>query len=179
MASTHIRIPIEVKQRLDRLNLGGESVGTVINRIIDYYESAGAVNSGVNISGDAMDNVVNEALTAQLQDLAARVTALESTRQVLPEVAPDSIFPLVLSESVPDDLQIIDPFQEKEERIILTEEMREQVRARLKNLRSIGISHLEIYEKTRIPEGSQKKLLSPNQSFKSITRCQYDSLMKC
>jgi len=79
----------------------------------------------------------------------------------------------ILIESVPDAPEIVIEPCEKEERITLTKEMQKTVSDGLKALRASGMNYKEIQEKT-----SQKKALSPNQSLKSLTKHQYDALMK-
>lgn len=173
MTSTHIRIPVEVKSRLDTLMNDGESIGAVITRIIDYYESAGGINESVNTQVNISEFPVNESLTKELQALTARVEALEASRQPIPEVTPPSVQSEILIEYTPQETPLKGPL---DERITLTPEKIKVVTERMKLLRSQGLSNHDIHAITGIPEGSIKKILSPNQSLKSLTKRQYESL---
>lgn len=178
MPTTHIRIPIEVKTKLDSLAHESESIGALISRLIEYYESKGSVNNNVNNCVNSEVNTVNEALTEEIRALTSRVEALESTRFGSTTIVPEPLPMDILIESVPDAPEIVIEPCEKEERITLTKEMQKTVSDCLKALRASGMNYKEIQEKTGIPEGSQKKALSPNQSLKSLTKHQYDALMK-
>lgn len=96
-----------------------------------------------------------------------------SSHEVLP-----SLEETILIESAPGTPEIIIPAHEKEERVSLTEDMQSLVTEQLKSMRASGMSYTEIQEKTGIPTGTQKKALSPNQSLKSLTKHQYDTLIK-
>lgn len=78
MVSTHIRIPVEIKNRIDSLAHEGESIGAIISRFINFYENSGYVNASVNCVVNSGESDVNAALTDKLHALEARVAALEA-----------------------------------------------------------------------------------------------------
>jgi len=184
MATTHIRIPVEIKNKLDSLAHEGESLGALISRLINFYDNSGHVNATVNCVVNSEESYVNAALTDELHALEARVAALEAERSSAPVVLHDpplknypGVQDAILIESAPGTPDIVIPAHEKEERVSLTEDMQFLVTERLKAMRVSGMNYKEILDKTGIPEGSQKKALSPNQSLKSLTRHQYDALV--
>lgn len=64
-----------------------------------------------------------------------------------------------------------------EEVILVNNEMAIHMRNRLKEMRIEGMNHKTIKEMTEIPVGTQKKILSPNQTLKTISRDRYQKLM--
>nr|WP_319539413.1 hypothetical protein [uncultured Methanospirillum sp.] len=178
MSTTHVRIPVEIKNKLDSLANEGESIGALISRLIDFYENSGHVNTPVNSNVNESESCVNTSLTEDLRALEDRVAALEAERSPAPITLCDSpLKDAILIESASISPDIVTPAHEKEDRVSLTEEMQSLVTERLKAMRVSGMSYKTIQEKTSIPEGSQKKAISPNQSLKSLTRHQYETLM--
>jgi len=89
MISTHIRIPIDVKNRLDSLIHEGESIGAIISHLIDYYENKGKVNWDVNWHVNShsteVNDEVNKKLTMLIQrvdDISMRVMGLETASKI-------------------------------------------------------------------------------------------------
>lgn len=84
MSSTHIRIPEEVKRKLDNLSQNGESVGSVIARLISYYENAGSVNNDVNIPVNSspadLEALVNNAVNNKLTDIQEQVNSIVNSQ---------------------------------------------------------------------------------------------------
>ena len=84
MSSTHIRIPEEVKRKLDNLSQNGESVGSVIARLISYYENAGTVNNEVNTPVNSspadLEALVNNAVNDKLTDMQGQVNTIVNSK---------------------------------------------------------------------------------------------------
>lgn len=79
METTHIRIPKDLKSRLDELSDPGESIGSVINRLVDNCLQKEPVNIDVNAN---VNNTVNTLLTQvnkeEVAILARKVEELET-----------------------------------------------------------------------------------------------------
>ena len=89
MTSTHIRIPVDVKARLDSLIHEGESIGTIIGKLIDHYENNIKVNDNVNIKVNTIPSYVNKELNdvlttliQRVEDISMRVKILETTSKI-------------------------------------------------------------------------------------------------
>ena len=133
------------------------------------------VTERVRAEGLTLSGLVSELLTTWLNgsdeekpntpilELESRITALESSIHGLIHTDTNQCIPIHTDK--------------QEDRLTVTPEMRDTMRARLKELRGAGMSHHDIFQLTGIPEGTQKKLISPNQALKTITHEQYEKLL--
>lgn len=149
MTSTHIRIPEEVKQKLDSLSLEGETAGAVIYRLIEFYENKGAVN---------------DELTRTLTDILTRLSALEQDRATDREVISGD-------GPIPGGV-IADDHLDK---IKIDEDLRTQIRMRIVGS---GYTIPKISETTHLTESTIKKLRSEkNQESVKLTQKSIDALL--
>jgi len=104
---THVRIPREVKTRLDALTHDKESSGSVISRMIDFYIRMDGVNADVNAPVNTILLPVNSDVIDKLTELDNRVKALEQGTN-LKEIFPDGNAPGTLEEiPVNNDVNIL------------------------------------------------------------------------
>lgn len=75
IGTTHIRIPRELKGRLDSITQNSESTGAVITRLVDFYENNGGVNIDVNDTVNAPQQNVTDDVNIRLTELSSNVNA--------------------------------------------------------------------------------------------------------
>ncbi len=86
MSSTHIRIPLEIKAQLDSIAHEGESTGSVISRILEYYlctdEERGLVEEGEMTFPDGPPPDWQTRIEQEIADLKNLVQSMDETTKV-------------------------------------------------------------------------------------------------
>lgn len=194
MTSTHIRIPIEVKSRLDAFTRTGESIGAVISRIMDYYESSGNVNEYVNTPVNNISTPINADVIALLTELSLRVSALEAGRQgekpvnshVNAPLTDIEEMPEVPARPIPTPRPIIPGHtvlptshelgNKVDEKMPITPELRQKIIIHLDELNAKGMIDARVTEAAGLKSRSLISLIR-NGAQKSIKPEQYRALM--
>lgn len=176
--TTHIRVEVDVKNRLDALAQNNESARDVIKRLLEKYEDefrgTPPYFKEEIISLEDIRRVIREEM--MMLPIVSDIKNKDVTQDIDTKT-PKKIIETLNSDKSSENYQLIKNNSKVGVTLTLTEEMRVSMRERLKMMKINGMNHEIIYFKTGIPEGTQKKILSPNQKLKSISPQRYHALM--
>lgn len=206
MTSTHVRIPADVKTRLDSLLQPGESIGSLINRLIDKYENGETVNDEVNnvVNNnshpsfgleslkeeilDTVNNSVNEEMNLvndNIMEIMRHINRIDDRIHSLEVAIPEIYDQQMDIEGAPgyvpspaiEEVRIVDEPAEKSERVKITDEMRAILAGKIKAAKATGKIYTDIVALTGVNESALKKICNDTTPAKSLTQKNIDALM--
>jgi len=182
--STHIRVPDEIKRKLDNLSKPGESVGSIIARLISYYETAGSVNNEVNTPVNSsqidLEALVNSIVNDKLTDLQTQVNSIVNSQltQINERLEALEARPGHSVGDKPDDKpekNIRGDEHDQGDKIKVEGDVRTQIRMKIVDS---GITIKQISDLTGINESAIKKLKSEkNRDTVNLKPHQIEALM--
>jgi hypothetical protein len=173
--TTHIRIPREIKGKLQELARDGESIGSVIARLVASCEKGNPPDAGSDLSPDS--NLAGRMITLEqwkdeIEDRIRTLEMLVSEHEMQNSPIPIEVF--IDSSDSPDPVPL-DPIPAGW--IILTREMREQMVDAVEILRRKEIPLQQIADAIAMPVRTLKRIISPAGNPKRVTMTQYERLI--